>query len=226
MASPPSSAAPDTMKTLRSTIIPALNLAKAGVAGIGIPGVEGALNAVHELAKMISTMKGNKKDLDALKKSIDAFATLEVPGAPTDLEKRLTELSVKMTARSEECKALGTKSRIDRFLRSDMYSSEISDIRNGVASDIHEFTFHGNISIEILVTDITWKVGVIDGKVNQVIANNTLGRLKCSAARYNADNTPDKCMDGTRTDIIKEILAKLTAPPNADKHLVILMSQW
>ncbi|KAJ7447540.1 hypothetical protein B0H11DRAFT_1929598 [Mycena galericulata] len=131
MASPPSSAAPDTMKTLRSTIIPALNLAKAGVAGIGIPGVEGALNG---------TMKGNKKDLDALKKSIDAFAALEVPSAPTDLEKRLTKLSVKMTARSEECKALGTKSRIDRFLRSDMYSSEISDIRNGVASDIHQFT--------------------------------------------------------------------------------------
>ncbi|KAJ7438437.1 hypothetical protein B0H11DRAFT_2206161, partial [Mycena galericulata] len=189
MASPPSSGAANIMQTLRGTVIPALNLAKAGVTGIGIPGVEGALNGVYELAKMISTMKGNKKDLEALKKSADALAALKVPGAPIDLKKRLTELSVKMTTRSDECKALGKKSRIDRFLRSDEYSGKILDIRNGVADDIREFTFHGNISIEIMVTDIARKVGVIGGKVDQVklaadqvLTNNILGKLKCSAA--------------------------------------------
>ncbi|KAJ7484911.1 hypothetical protein B0H11DRAFT_2192865 [Mycena galericulata] len=144
MPSPPSAAATEIMKTLKGTIIPALNLAKAGVTGIGIPGVEGAVNGVYELANMLSTMKGNKKDLVALQKLVDTLAALKVLDAPTDLKKRLTELSGKMAKRAEECTALGTKSRIDRFLRSDEYSGKILDIRNGVAEDIREFTqyFH------------------------------------------------------------------------------------
>jgi hypothetical protein len=36
------------------TALPILNLAKASVSGIGIPGVEGAINAVVELATMVS----------------------------------------------------------------------------------------------------------------------------------------------------------------------------
>ncbi|KAJ7484863.1 hypothetical protein B0H11DRAFT_2279548, partial [Mycena galericulata] len=125
MASPPPSAAPEIMKTLCGTIIPALNLAKIGVTGIGIPGVEAAVNSVYELANMISTMKGNKKDLASLQKSVDAFAALKVLDAPTDLKKRLTQLSGKMTAWSEECKALGTKSTLNRLLKSDEYSRKI-----------------------------------------------------------------------------------------------------
>ncbi|KAJ7450286.1 hypothetical protein B0H11DRAFT_2201940, partial [Mycena galericulata] len=217
--------------------------------------------------------------------SVSALATLKVPGAPEDLETRLTELSLKMTVRSEECEALSKKSRMDRFLRSEEYSRKILDIRNGVADDICKFTFHRTISIEILVKDMAQKVGSIDGKVDQVLAgnriinrkveqvdgqvdkvlassssidgkveqvdgkvdqvlagnrvinrkveqvdeqvdqvhsDNILDKLKCSAARYNADNTPRKCMDGTRIDVIKGILGKLIAPPDPSQRLVIL----
>ncbi|KAJ7484899.1 hypothetical protein B0H11DRAFT_2413844 [Mycena galericulata] len=215
MPSPLSSATAEITETLQDSILPALKLAKAGVMGIGIPGVEGAVNGVYELANMIPTMKSNKKDLSILQNSIGALAALKVMDAPMDLKKRLTKLSGKMTARSEECKALGTKSTLNRFLKSDEYSRKILDIRNAVAEDICEFTFQGNISIEKLVTDIA-------AKVVQILTNNTLGRLKYSAARYNAENTPDECMDETRTDIIKEILELLTAPPDENHRLVIL----
>ncbi|KAJ7437247.1 hypothetical protein B0H11DRAFT_1936149 [Mycena galericulata] len=143
--------------TLQHSVIPVLNVAKAGVTGIGIVGIEIGVNAVFELARMVVTMKGNKKDLAALKTSVDTLATLKVPGATGDLETRLTELSSafrKMTMKSEECKALISKSRLDRYLRSDEYSKKILDIQNGIAEDIREFTFHGSISIEILVKDM------------------------------------------------------------------------
>lgn len=49
-----------------------------------------------------------------------------------------------------------------------------------------------------------------------------LAKLKCSAARYNAENTPEKCMDGTRVDTINEIVGRLTARPDPNQRLVIL----
>ncbi|KAJ7236443.1 hypothetical protein B0H12DRAFT_1140412 [Mycena haematopus] len=48
-----------------------------------------------------------------------------------------------------------------------------------------------------------------------------LGSLKCVAARYNAANTPEKCMDGTRVDIIKDVIACLTSPPNTIRLVML-----
>ncbi|KAJ7502132.1 hypothetical protein B0H11DRAFT_2224050 [Mycena galericulata] len=149
MASSPSSAVAGIMVTLRDSVLPALNLAKTGVTGIGIPGVEGAINGVYELAKMVSTMKDNKKGLAALQKSVDGLAALKVLDAPMDLKKRLTELSGKMANRAQECTALGTKLRIDRFLRIHEYAGKILDIRNRVAEDIHEFTVCSTIPLTV-----------------------------------------------------------------------------
>ncbi|KAJ7464900.1 hypothetical protein B0H11DRAFT_2197875 [Mycena galericulata] len=157
MAPLSSSAATETIHTLRGSIIPALNLAKTGVTGIGVPGLEGAINSVYELANMISTMKGNKKDLAALEKSVGTLAAINIPGATGDLKERLTNLSLPLTTRVSECKALGSKSRMDRFLRGDEYKGKILDIRDRVADDIRKFTFLGTISIETLVNDIAWK---------------------------------------------------------------------
>jgi hypothetical protein len=38
---------------LDSTVLPALNLAKAGVTGIGVPGVEPIINGVLQLGTMV-----------------------------------------------------------------------------------------------------------------------------------------------------------------------------
>ncbi|KAJ7445512.1 hypothetical protein B0H11DRAFT_2249402 [Mycena galericulata] len=94
MAAKSSSVASETIHTLQGSIIPALHLAKAGFSGIGLPGLEGAINSVYELANMISTMKGNKKDLAALEKSVHTLATVNIRGATGDLKERLTELSL------------------------------------------------------------------------------------------------------------------------------------
>jgi hypothetical protein len=60
----PSPALPETESKLKQTLNkleqaqsllePALRLGKAGVTGIGIPGVEGVVNGVVELAEMVS----------------------------------------------------------------------------------------------------------------------------------------------------------------------------
>ncbi|KAJ7434764.1 hypothetical protein B0H11DRAFT_2116310 [Mycena galericulata] len=121
---------------------------------------------------MVLTMKGNKKDLAALNTSVDALlADLKVPGAPGDLQERLTALSSKMTARSKECKALDSKSHLDR---GNEYPKKILDIRNRIANDIHEFTFYGSTSIEMLIKDMGQTVRSIDGKVDQVLANQDI----------------------------------------------------
>ncbi|KAJ7450316.1 hypothetical protein B0H11DRAFT_2201165, partial [Mycena galericulata] len=166
MASFSPSATAESIQALRDTAIPALNLAKAGVTGIGIPGLEGAINGVFDLAKMVSTMKGNKQDLAALITSVNAWAALKVPGATGDLKARLTELSLKMTVRLEELDG------INRFLRSNEYSKKILDLRNEVADDIFEFTFYGNISIETLLKNVEQKV--LQG-TTQIVAGGTGG---------------------------------------------------
>ncbi|KAJ7434790.1 hypothetical protein B0H11DRAFT_2201950 [Mycena galericulata] len=106
MASPSSSATADNIQTLQHSVIPVLNLARAGVSNISVPGLEGAVNGVFELAKMVSTMKGNKKDLAALKTSVDALAALNVPGATGDLETRLNELS---STQENDCEIRGVQ---------------------------------------------------------------------------------------------------------------------
>ncbi|KAJ7726681.1 WD40-repeat-containing domain protein [Mycena maculata] len=222
MASPSASALADSVSFLKGSILPALNLAKAGVTGIGVPGVEGAVNVIYELATMISTMQANKKDLAELEKSLTLMAAIDVSGATGDLKKPDPGAPRKFMAKATECRSLREKSAMRRLVMGNDYKGKISDIRNRITADIREFTFHGNISIEKLVTDMGSKVMVVDEKVTHAFMNDMLAKLTCSAARYNAENTPEKCMDGTRVDIINEIFRWLTAPPDPSQRVVIL----
>ncbi|KAJ6564330.1 hypothetical protein B0H19DRAFT_941540, partial [Mycena capillaripes] len=61
----------------------------------------------------------------------------------------------------------------------------------------------------------------VQGKGN---INETLASLKHVAAHYNAVNTPDKCMDGTRVDIIKDLVARLTSAPDPDSIRLVMLS--
>ncbi|KAJ6629728.1 hypothetical protein B0H10DRAFT_2184299 [Mycena sp. CBHHK59/15] len=198
MNTPPSPASGASTRILEA-ILPALSLAKASVTGIGIPGVEPVINGVLELVTMISTMKANKEDLSKLERSLKAFIAIDASGASEDLKRQLNMLS------------LGPK----RFFSSKEDKEKILDIQNSVASHIQEFTFYGNISIDKLVGDIVSKVGVVH-------ANEILARVRCVPARYNAENTPEKCMDGTRVNIINDIITQLTSPPNSSRHLFML----
>jgi ABC-type glutathione transport system ATPase component len=65
-------------------------------------------------------------------------------------------------------------------------------------------------------------VNNVDGKINTVLAKETLADIRCVAARYNADSTPDRCMEGTRLDVISGILARLMNPPDSAQRLVML----
>ncbi|KAJ7869318.1 hypothetical protein B0H14DRAFT_3580644 [Mycena olivaceomarginata] len=68
--------------------------------------------------------------------------------------------------------------------------------------------FQGNISIEKLIEDMATR--------------DILTTLTYIPARYNAENTPNKCMEGTRVDIIKDIVARLTGRPDTSQRIVML----
>ena len=92
-----------------SAVLPVLNLAKAAVTNVGVPGLEGAINGVVELATMVSvracvinglrsqttrqTMKANKEDLAKLKKIAEELIIIDVSDCSDDLTRRLTTLA-------------------------------------------------------------------------------------------------------------------------------------
>ncbi|KAJ7932223.1 hypothetical protein B0H13DRAFT_1857060 [Mycena leptocephala] len=126
--------------------IAALTVATTGVTGIGVPGVEPVLNSVLQIATMISTMKDNRESLVNLREQLEVLtAAIYVQGAGGALQSRLQILASTFAALITDCQSLANKSRLAQFFNSSKYQSKISNIRD---------SFHGNISIERLVTDI------------------------------------------------------------------------
>ncbi|KAJ6549604.1 hypothetical protein DFH09DRAFT_1039391 [Mycena vulgaris] len=207
---------------LTNNILPALQFAKAGVTGLGVPGVEPIANGVLELAMMVATMQDNQDDLLKLENSLATLITLQVSGPSGDLQDRLARLTINLKVIVAECKVLAEKNPVKRFLKSKAYKDKIQLLRGQIASHIRDFTFYGNISIEKSVQDIAKSVEAIEPKVDNVRANQLLGTLKCVPARYNAEHTPDKCMTGTRVNIITDILQRLTDPSESSQRIVML----
>ncbi|KAJ7114805.1 hypothetical protein C8R44DRAFT_709944 [Mycena epipterygia] len=203
----PSSDTAASTRILDTVILPALNLAKAGATGISI--AEPIINGVLELATMVSTMKVNKEDLLNLEQSLNAFSTINVsPGASEDLKARLLSLSSSLKPIAQECKTLAVKKGLKQFLTSKAQKEKIQGIMNLITIHLRDFIFYGSISIENAIEDMASK--------------EILSALKCAPARYNGENTPDRCMDGTRVDIIKNILKQLTAAPSSSQRIVML----
>ncbi|KAJ7613307.1 WD40-repeat-containing domain protein [Mycena polygramma] len=204
-----------TGRTLES-VKGALELAKAGVTGIGIPtGLEPAINGALELTTMLLTMKANKEDLTKLEETLKTLTSVDASGPSPDLTKRVAAFTSNLEPLVKECAALASKRGIKQFFNSKKYQEKLGAIKNSIATEIQKFTFYGNISIERLVRDLA-------SKVDNVRTDEILGRLKYVSARYNAENTPEKCMDGTRVKIIKDIITYLTDAPNPQQRVLIL----
>ncbi|KAJ6543123.1 hypothetical protein B0H19DRAFT_1381054 [Mycena capillaripes] len=224
------------MHALESRVLPALNLAKAAVTGIGVPGVEPVINGVLELGTMVVTMKENKEDLSTLGKSLKRLTAADVSSASDDLKQRVAGLSRNLAPLADECKSLAEKKNIERFFRSKSYKEKILSIRNSIAAHIQEFTFWENISIEKAVEHLVSKVDNVLTSVDDVLTSvdnvltsvdnvrtrEILASLKYVPAQYNGENTPNKCMEGTRVEIIEQILTHSTASPDPSQRLVML----
>ncbi|KAF7349075.1 WD-REPEATS-REGION domain-containing protein [Mycena venus] len=248
------------LKQAQSLLKPALRLGKAGVTGIGIPGVEGAVNGVVALAEMVSTMRGNKKDLVKLEKHLAELNAIDCSDMKGELKERVENLKNKLHLIAANCHTLTKKHWVMGFLNSKEDKEEIQSIQNSIVSCIQDFTFHGTISIEKLVGDmvaqvqkIQKNVGTITPQVQEIQKNvgsmtpqvqeiqknvgtmtpqvqeihknvdniapqvdqvhqkAILADLKYVSAQYNAANTPDKCMKGTRVEVLKDIITRLTS---------------
>ncbi|KAJ6457822.1 WD40 repeat-like protein [Mycena vitilis] len=209
MSTAGSTSASDRTGHILENVRPALELAKAGVTGIGIPtGLEPAINGALHLTTMLLTMKANKEDLSNLEETLKNFIAIDASTSSADLTKRLADFTSNLEPLFKECKSLASKGGIKRLFKSKDYEEKICAIKNSIATQIQEFTFHGNISIERLVRDLR--------------TDEILGRLKYVSARYNAENTPERCMDGTRVEIIQDIMTFLTHAPNRVQRVLML----
>ncbi|KAF7333400.1 WD-REPEATS-REGION domain-containing protein [Mycena venus] len=108
------------------------------------------------------------------------------------------------------------KGNISQFWNTTECVKQIQDMKDSIASHIQDFSLKSNISIERLVQDI-------GSKVDQIRAEQILAKIKYVSARYNAENTPDPCADGTRVDIIQEIVTHLTGALYP-AHRIIMLS--
>ncbi|KAJ6501235.1 WD40-repeat-containing domain protein [Mycena vitilis] len=195
-------------------------------------------------------MKANKEDLSKLEDTLQRLSVINVSGPSPDLTKRVADFTSNLAPLVKECSSVASKSAIKHFFKSKNYQEKIRAIKTSIAIQIQEFTFQGNISIECLITDLASKVENIVRSVNAVhksadnirasvnnvhssvdivhtSANNVrtdelLARLAYVPARYNGENTPDKCMDGTRVEIIQDIMTFLTHAPDPLQRVLML----
>ncbi|KAJ7882590.1 hypothetical protein B0H14DRAFT_3128789, partial [Mycena olivaceomarginata] len=132
-------------------ILPVLRVAQAAAAGNPVPG----LDDVVALAEMVSTMKGNEADLPDLIKRLKPLTETDTVGCSDNLKQRLDKLKEQLPPDSDHLK--GKK-----------YEKEIQDIKASIASHIEDFTFHNNISIEILVDQMSTTVDRVDTAVQRM----------------------------------------------------------
>ncbi|KAF8196299.1 hypothetical protein K438DRAFT_757477, partial [Mycena galopus ATCC 62051] len=196
---------------INQAALPVLRLARASTTGIGVPAVELIINGVLELATLVDTMHSNKEDLSQLDQRLDSFIAIDTSGSGETLRARLTTLVSKLTAVSAECKSLTGKHRFERLFKSREHKDKIQSIKSAITSHIQEFTFYSNISIEKLVTDMAFNV----------LAKQILSGVKWVSASYDAEDTPDVCMEGTRVDIVQEIIARLTGADTAQRIIML-----
>ncbi|KAJ7305490.1 hypothetical protein DFH08DRAFT_944979 [Mycena albidolilacea] len=127
---------------ITDNILPVLRVAQAAAAGNPVPG----LDDVVALAEMVSTMKGNEADLPDLIKRLTETDTV---GCSDNLKQRLDKLKENLKAVTPRFISLGKTSK------SKQYGMELQDIKAAIASHIQDFTFHNNISIKIIVDQIS-----------------------------------------------------------------------
>ncbi|KAJ7824533.1 hypothetical protein B0H14DRAFT_1301034 [Mycena olivaceomarginata] len=217
-------------------ILPVLRVAQAAAAGNPVPGLEGAITGVVALAEMVLTMKANMDDLPDLIKRLKPLTEVDTVGCSDDLKQRLDMLKENLEPNTNRLTSLGKKSQYKQFWKSKKYEKEIQDIKASIASHIQDFTFHNNISIKILVDQMSTKVDQTHKSVQEIAPQvqdinktvksdhieQTLAKIKYVSARYNAPNTPDKCMEGTRSGVIQDIIAHLTTPSDPSQRIVML----
>ncbi|KAJ7853306.1 hypothetical protein B0H14DRAFT_788148 [Mycena olivaceomarginata] len=143
-------------------ILPVLRVAQAATAGNPVAG----LNDVVALAEMVSE---NEADLPDLIKRLKPLTEIDTVGCSDNLKQRLDKLKENLEAVTPRFISLGKKSK------SKQYGKELQDIKATIASHIQDFTFHNNISIKILVDQISTSQENLRPTMKQKLNNNMAG---------------------------------------------------
>ncbi|KAJ7023485.1 hypothetical protein C8F04DRAFT_1134494 [Mycena alexandri] len=144
-------------------------------------------------------MRGNKEDLVKLKKHLDTLDAVDCSNMGGDLKQRVETLKKELHLITTDHTQLVKREKFMRFFDSKGDKEAIQNIQNSIVSCIQDFTFYGTVSIEKLVGDMVAQgIHTYPGAVDQVQQKAILADLKYISAQYNAANTPDICMKGTR----------------------------
>ncbi|KAF8132139.1 hypothetical protein K438DRAFT_1998696 [Mycena galopus ATCC 62051] len=138
-------------------VLPVLKVAQVAVTGNPVPGLEAAITSVVALAEMVSTMKANLDDIPDLIERLKPLMEIDTAGCSDNLKPRLDMLKENLKPHTNRLASLGKKSKHKQFFKSKKYEGEIQGIKASIASHIQDFTFHNNISIEILVDQMSTK---------------------------------------------------------------------
>ncbi|KAF8174497.1 hypothetical protein K438DRAFT_1980239 [Mycena galopus ATCC 62051] len=149
-------------------VLPVLKVAQAAVTGTLVPGLEGAITGVVALAEMVSTMKANMDDLPDLAERLKPLTGIDTAGCSNDLKQRLDTLKKNFKLIASRLTLLERKSRFKQFFKGKKYEGEIQGIKASIASHIQDFTFHNNISIKMLVDEMSKKVDRVDTTVQRM----------------------------------------------------------
>ncbi|KAF8210833.1 hypothetical protein K438DRAFT_98918 [Mycena galopus ATCC 62051] len=215
--------------------MPALDLAAATAIGTGL---QAALNGVIKLAEMTLDMKANKKDLSEVGECVKKLVVINPSTIEPELAERLATLTSKLGPLADQCDRLQKKGGFTQFWFSKQHKEKIQGIKDSVASEIRDFTFYGNISIERLVKDMVTRVKAIEKgvevtkqhvevmgpQVDHAHKKSILADLKYVPAHYNAMNTGDKCMPGTQVNITRDIVDRLITPQDSLQHRIVMLS--
>ncbi|KAJ7693244.1 hypothetical protein B0H14DRAFT_830599 [Mycena olivaceomarginata] len=157
-----------TTMNIFDNILPVLRVAQAAAAGNPVPGLGGAITGVVALAEMISTTKANMDDLPDLIKMLKPLAEIETVGYSDNLKQRVDTLKENLEPKTTRLRSLAKKVKCKQFWKRKKYEKEIQEIRAFIASCLQDFTFHNNISIKILVDQMSTTVDQVDTAVQRM----------------------------------------------------------
>nr|GAT47712.1 predicted protein [Mycena chlorophos] len=192
---------------LREQLIPVIGLVKdiAELVPTAGPYVGLALGAIKGLLEQVGTVKSNKEDLPKLKQQIEKVINLSLNGIEGDLRNRLEHLQSNIHPCLLKCDNLLDLSEKKRhFWKAKAIEKDIQTMRSDITQHIQSFMLSHNISLYQLIDTMKKDAEQDRLKDKQDAILQKLDKNVVNAG-YNAEGTPDLCLEGTRVNIMDNI---------------------
>ncbi|KAF7310119.1 WD-REPEATS-REGION domain-containing protein [Mycena indigotica] len=196
---------------LAAKVAPSIPVAGDAI-GIALEGVQGLLN-------LVSTANSNKEELPALIQKLKSLCAMHMETAQvepiTQSYKVFQEFQSELQPFIVRCDKLREKSQKKRYLwLSPIFAKDLKHVK----IKLHELAEEYMIKNSSILSATQERM---EADVKMKYAMNMLANKYKVSARYNADNTPDVCLEGTRVEIIAQIIDHLTSLTHTHQFLLL-----